>query len=139
MVSVNEVQSKGTVLLIDDNENQNISNCGALGRMKYTVHVATSYTEARSMIEDIKPDLIVMEAVLPDGDGFEFCQEIIAQYSPFIIFLTSKTEYGAELTGLRCGGNVYLTKPYHMPEFVARVEAGIKTRSRMGRLAEGSM
>jgi two-component system OmpR family response regulator len=127
---MNEPQSKGTVLLIDNNENQNISNRGVLGRMKYTVHVATSYTEARSMIEEINPDIIVMEAALPDGDGFEFCQEIIAQFSPFIIFLTSKAERGDDLIGLRAGGNVYLTKPYHMPEFVALVEAGIKTRSR---------
>ena len=97
----------------------------------------TSFGEARAMLRKSEPDLILMEAVLPDGDGFEFCQEIIAQFSPFIIFLTSKAERGDDLIGLRAGGNVYLTKPYHMPEFVARVEAAVKTRSRMGWLAHG--
>ena len=123
--------SKGTVLLIDNNENQNISNRGALTRSRYTVHIATSYTEARSMIEDIYPDVIVMEAVLPDGDGFQFCQEIIQKTTSYVIFLTSKTDNEDCLKGLRSGGDVYLTKPYHMPELVARVEAATRSRSRM--------
>ena len=129
--------SKGTVLLIDNNENQNISNRGALTRSRYTVHIATAYNEARNMIGEVNPDIIVMEAALPDGDGFQFCQEIIRVTSAYILFLTSKKDNEDCLKGLRCGGDVYLTKPYHMPEFVARVEAAVKTRSRMGRLAHG--
>jgi len=123
--------SKGTVLLIDNNENQNISNRGALTRSRYTVHIATAYHEARNMIKDINPDVIVMEAVLPNEDGFRFCQEIVQKTTAYVLFLTSKTDNEDRLKGHRCGGDVYLTKPYHMPELVARVEAAVRSRNRM--------
>jgi DNA-binding response OmpR family regulator len=127
------MDSKGTVLLIDNNENQNISNFGALTRSRYTVHIATDYNEAQSMIVDINPDIIVMEAVLPDGDGFQFCREIKCKTTASILFLTSRANNEDCIKGLRCGGDVYLTKPYHMPEFVARVDAAVKTRLRLSR------
>jgi len=117
---------KGTVLLIDNDNNQNISNHGVLTRQRYNVYTATAYAEARRIIEESQPDVIVMEAILPDGDGFAFCQEIRGQTSAFVFFLTSKADRGDSIRGIRCGGDVYLTKPYHMPELVERVNAAMR-------------
>jgi len=68
--------SSGTILLIDNDNNQNISNRRALERKNFTVYTAADYHEARRVIQEAKPDIIVMETVLPDGDGFTFCKEI---------------------------------------------------------------
>jgi len=118
--------SNGTVLLIDNDDNQNISNRGVLERKRYTVHTATDIACARSMIWETEPDVIVMEAVLPDGDGFAFCQEIRGQTTAYIFFLTSKAD--SAKIGFRSGGDMYITKPFHMPEFVARVEIAMRRR-----------
>jgi len=117
---------KGTVLLIDNDTSQNISNYGVLTRQRYTVYTATAFAEARRMIRETKPDVIVMEAELPDGDGFAFCQEIRGQTAAYILFLTSKTSNEDSIKGLRVGGDMYITKPFHMPEFVLRVDAAIR-------------
>ena len=122
--------SKGTVLLIDNNENQNISNRGALERSRYTVYTATAYAQARTMIRDENPDVIVMEAELPDGDGFAFCQEIRNQTAAYIIFLTAITDFDYQSMGFDVGGDMYMTKPFHMPEFVVRVDTAMRRKQK---------
>ena len=117
---------KGTVLIIDNDLNQNISIRGALERQRYKVHSATNYSEGRRMIHEALPDVIVMEAVLPDGDGFVFCQEIRGQTTAYILFLTSRVGNEESLEGLRCGGDMYIAKPFHMPELVVRVDTAMR-------------
>ena len=121
--------ANGIILLIDNDINQNISNRGALERKRYMVYTATAYAQARQLIAETKPDVIVMEAVLPDGDGFAFCQEIRGQTKAYILFLTSKTGIEHYKKGLNSGGDMYLEKPMHMPELMARVDTAIR---RMG-------
>ena len=79
-----------------------------------------------------KPDVIVMEAALPDGDGFTFCREIRGQTSAYILFLTGKTDNEDAKQGLRSGGDMYVTKPFHMPELMARIEAAMWRRRSEG-------
>ena len=117
--------SSGTILLIDSDRNQNISNRGALERQRYTVHTATDYAEARRVMREAEPDIIVMEAELPDGDGFTFCREIRRQTSAHILFLTHKADTEDTKLGFSSGGDMYITKPFHMPELMARVEAAM--------------
>ena len=120
--------SSGTVLLIDNDNNQNISNRRALERKNFTVYTVGDYQEARRVIQEAKPDIIVMETVLPDGDGFAFCKEIRSQTSAYIFFLTHKTDCEDAKLGFNSGGDMYLTKPFHMPELMARVEAAMWRR-----------
>ena len=98
--------TSGTVLLIDNDSDQNISNRGVLERERYTVHTATAYAQARALIQEANPDIIVMEAELPDGDGFAFCQEIRSQTTAFILFLTSKTGSNYSSMGFKVGGDM---------------------------------
>ena len=122
------VASSGTILLIDSDSNQNISNQRALERKKFAVHTATDYAEARRIIHEAEPDIIVMEAMLPGGDGFTFCKEIRSLTSAYILFLTCKTDSEDTKLGLNSGGDMYITKPFHMPELMARVEAAMCRR-----------
>ena len=120
--------SSGTILLIDSDINQTLSICRALERQMYTVYTAADYHEARRTIHEAKPDIIVMETVLPDGDGFTFCKEIQGQTSAYIFFLTHKADCEDAKLGFNSGGDMYLTKPFHMPELMARVEAAMWRR-----------
>jgi len=120
--------SSGTILLIDSDSNQTLSIRRALERQMYTVYTAVDYHEARRIIHEAKPDIIVMETVLPDGDGFAFCKEIRGQTSAYIFFLTHKTDGEDAKRGFNSGGDMYLTKPFHMPELMARVEAAMWRR-----------
>jgi DNA-binding response OmpR family regulator len=123
------MNSKGTVLIIDNDNNCSISRRGVLTRNGYTVHTATAIAEARQMIWDIEPDVIVMETVLPDGDGFAFCEEIRGQTNAYIMFLTSKTGIENLNQCTKSGGNIFLTKPYHMPEFVERIKIAMRRKA----------
>jgi len=124
--------SSGTILLIDNDSDQNISTRSALERKRYTVHTVTDYAEAHKVMREAKPDVIVMEAALPDGDGFTFCREIRGQTSAYILFLTGKTDNEDAKQGLRSGGDMYVTKPFHMPELMARIEAAMWRRRSEG-------
>ena len=120
--------SNGTILLIDSDSSQNISNRGALERRRYTVYTATAIAEARRILGRLKPDMIVMEAALPDGDGFAFCREIRGQTSAYILFLTCKGDSEDTKLGFSAGGDMVMTKPFLMPELMARVEAAMGRR-----------
>jgi len=127
---MSEVQSKGTVLLIDNNEKQNNSNRQALEFRLFKVYTATTYSEARGMIYDLKPDIILMEAELPDGDGFSFCEEVDGTTTASIIFLTSKSDHADEMKGIKLGAYDYIKKPFYKDLMVARVEAVMRRRKR---------
>ena len=122
---------KGTILIIDDDLNQNISVSRALERQQFRVYSATTYNEGRRIIREAEPDIIVMEAVLSDGDGFAFCQEIREQTTAYILFLTSRVGNVDSAQGFRSGGDMYLEKPLYMPELMVRVDTAMR-RTRAG-------
>ncbi|MCL2222306.1 MAG: response regulator [Oscillospiraceae bacterium] len=120
----------GTILLVESDPYINNANRSALMLNQYTVYAATSYNEARKLIPEVKPDIIVMEAVLPDGDGFDFCGEIRTLTTANIFFLTAKNDYGDSIRGLQSGGDVYIEKPLYMPELLARVDTTMQQRNK---------
>jgi DNA-binding response OmpR family regulator len=65
--------------------------------------------------------VVVLDIMLPDGDGVEFLPEIRERSDAAVLFLTAKTERADKLAGLRAGGNDYLTKPYDIDELRAKV------------------
>ena len=95
---------------------------------RYKVHTATSLTEARSLLGEAQPDIIMMEAVLPDGDGFDFCKEIYGKTQANIIFLTSRTGKIDMVKGMKSGADEYIGKPYCTNVMMARVEAVMRRR-----------
>lgn len=87
---------------------------------------ASSLSEARLMLKKEKPDLMILDRILPDGDGIELCEEVRrdpALRSLPLLLLTCKIEPGDRVRGLKLGADDYLTKPFAMEELKARVEA----------------
>jgi two-component system, OmpR family, response regulator len=92
----------------------------------YWVHQSASLHQAREMFYHRQPALVILDSDLPDGDGIEFCRWLQHQRQSLILMLSARNTESDIVTGLRAGADDYLTKPFGMQEFMARVEALIR-------------
>jgi len=90
------------------------------------VHQSASLHQARETFYNRQPTLVILDSDLPDGDGIEFCRWIVRQRQAFILMLSARNTESDIVTGLKAGADDYLTKPFGMQEFMARVEALIR-------------
>lgn len=95
----------------------------------YSVHLAANLYQAREIFQSQQPDLVVIDSDLPDGNGLEFCRWLRRQHSAIIFMLSARTHEADIVAGLKAGADDYLTKPFGMQEFLARIEALVR-RSR---------
>ena len=94
-----------------------------LERENYEVEGASSGQEALDRQSAGKPDLIILDLMLPDIDGFEVCRQIRARSDVPILMLTARKEDVDKIVGLELGADDYFTKPFNPRELVARVRA----------------
>lgn len=92
----------------------------------YTVHKFYNGTDALKCIESQNLDLVILDVMLPDVDGFRICQKIREQYFYPIIMLTEKVEDTDKIMGLTIGADDYITKPFNPLEVVARVKTQLR-------------
>jgi DNA-binding response OmpR family regulator len=122
------MENKGTILLVDDDFYLNNTNQNEFYRRGYSVLTATSYGEARTILSEAEPDIIIMEVALPDGNGFSFCTEITSRTEASIVFLTAKSDKEDIIEGLKLGCAEYIQKPFSKDVMVARIEAVMRRR-----------
>ena len=98
-------------------------------------------TELMKAIKEEIPELILLDIMLPDVDGFQILKQIREKYTFPVIMLTAKTEYMDKITGLTLGADDYIPKPFNPLELVARVKAQIRryTRYNEGTKDEGDV
>lgn len=96
-----------------------------LQQMGYRVHQAASLYQAREVFLTRQPMLVILDSELPDGDGVEFCRWLQRQ-QPLTFMLSARNTESDIVAGLKAGADDYLTKPFGMQEFLARVEALIR-------------
>ena len=111
------------ILLVEDNEAIMDLNAKYLSMNGYDVDKAFSVKEADEKTSRSMPDLIVLDIMLPDGDGVELCKKIRERSGTPILFLSAKSSDTDIIEGLKQGGDDYLTKPYDLDFFGARIEA----------------
>lgn len=111
------------ILLVEDNEQIMRGNERMLTRRGYEVISALTLSEARSAIEAHKPDLFVLDIMLPDGSGLDFMAELRRHSQVPVLLLTGLTTTEDIVRGLSQGGDDYLAKPYDFGVLLARVEA----------------
>lgn len=94
----------------------------------YRALCASTLAQARFQLEEHAPDLILLDVMMPDGSGFDFCTELRQKTNAPIIFLTCRDENESVVKGLLQGGDDYVTKPYDLDILSARVTAQLRRR-----------
>ena len=126
------MKETGTILLVEDDKNIQRTNRRILEREGYTVLCAGNLHGAQALLMEHSPDAMVLDIMLPDGNGLDFCGKIRPYTSVPVLFLTALDEKSEIIEGLLAGGNDYITKPYDVDEFVARIKAQLRL-ARMNR------
>ncbi|MGG0717550.1 response regulator YycF [Robertmurraya massiliosenegalensis] len=102
----------------------------------YDVYCAYDGNKALEMVEEIKPDLILLDIMLPQRDGMEVCREVRKKYEMPIIMLTAKDSEIDKVLGLELGADDYVTKPFSSRELIARVKANLRRHQHTSAQAE---
>jgi two-component system OmpR family response regulator len=119
------------VLVVDDEPNIRDLVQVALKFHGCSVTTAGSGKDALRQAESTRPDLIVLDVMMPDMDGFEVCRRLRAAGNEVpVIFLTARDTSSDTVTGLAIGGDDYVTKPFSVEALVARVRAVLRRASR---------
>lgn len=113
------------ILVVDDEDSIRTLVKVNLERSGYTTLEAENGAEAIERLKD-NPDLILLDIMLPDIDGFELCKVLRQKTSVPIIFLTARDDEVDKIVGLELGGDDYITKPFSPREMVARVRAVLR-------------
>ena len=114
------------ILVVDDDPEVLGTVWRALSREGHEITLAESATQARERIDDERPDLMILDIMMPEKDGLEFCQELRseARFKTLpVLFLSAKWRTDDIVRGLDAGGDDYLTKPFELKELNARVRA----------------
>ncbi len=115
-----------TVLVVEDDKNIAELLQMYLEKEGYAVVWAADGGQGVTKFRAIKPDLVLLDLMLPVMDGWAVCRSIRAESQVPIIMLTAKGETGDKVTGLKSGADDYITKPFEMKEVLARIEAVLR-------------
>jgi len=117
---------KDTILIVDDDPKVVRLVSNILEAVGYRVIFATDGQTALETVSLENPDLILLDIMLPQLDGFEVCREIRTFSSLPVIMLTSKAQEADKIKGFDLGADDYLTKPFSAKELMARIKAVLK-------------
>lgn len=115
--------SNELVLVVDDEKTLVKALSFNLEKEGFRVEQAYDGEEALQKVFDLKPDIVVLDLMLPEVDGFEVCRRIRKKLDIPIIMLTARSEDIDKVLGLELGADDYLTKPFNSRELVARIKA----------------
>ena len=114
--------SQATILLIEDDRKIRDTNTKLLRFSGHSILGAATLARAREILAERTPDLIILDVMLPDGNGFAFCSELRAFCSAPVLFLTALGETGDMLRGYDAGAVDYISKPYSVEILTAKVD-----------------
>lgn len=123
---------KATILIVEDDRDILNANRAALELERYDVLTADTLSKGRSVVKEHSPDLIILDILLPDGNGLSYCEELRGKSGVRILFLSALNTMEDVLAGLRAGGDDYISKPYDMDELLLRVEALLRRGKLVG-------
>ncbi|MBQ3032704.1 MAG: response regulator transcription factor [Anaerotignum sp.] len=114
------------ILLVEDDKNLSFITKRLLESRGYEVTAAMSLTEAREKLQKIRFDLILLDMMLPDGEGTQLCGEIRETSVCPIIFVSCLSDNMTKISALQMGGDDYVTKPVNYEELIARIQVNIR-------------
>jgi DNA-binding response OmpR family regulator len=122
--------SNSKILIVEDDSNLLTTLKYNLQKDGYNVTTAIDGAEALEAARRVKPELIILDVMLPKMNGFEVCRILRKEMIVPILMLTAKAEETDKIVGLEIGADDYMTKPFSMRELLARVRALLR-RARM--------
>ncbi len=121
-----DLPGRNVILIVEDEESyQDALNVG-LSVEGFVVVGATNIAEARVLLASAKPDLVLLDVMLPDGSGIDYCRELHDTTHIPVIMVTARTSEVDVVLGLEIGAADYVTKPYRLRELVARIRAVLR-------------
>lgn len=121
------------ILVVDDEANLRNLVKAYLEAEGYTVYLAEDGTEGLSAYRQYKPDLVILDIMLPGIDGIEVLQQLRRESDVYVLMLTSRSEEMDRIVGLTVGADDYVTKPFSPRELVARVKAILRRQRQIPR------
>lgn len=114
------------ILVIEDDATFREALAYNLSRQGYAIETAENGLAGLELARKIKPDLVLLDIMLPGLDGFDVCKILRQEFSTPIIILTARDDEIDRVLGLEIGADDYLTKPFSMRELMARVKANLR-------------
>ncbi len=126
------IEEKPTILLVDDNLKNLQLLTSILSRKGYKIRVATNGFSALNSVKNVLPDLILLDVMMPEMDGFTVCKTLKAnpntQEIP-IIFVTALNDISEKIKAFEAGGVDFITKPFNSKEIIARLELQLNKKN----------
>jgi len=115
------------LVVVDDEPNIRELLSTSLRFAGFEVHAAADGNGALQLVRDVEPDLVVLDVMLPDMDGFTVTRRMRAtgRHTP-VVFLTAKDDTQDKVQGLTVGGDDYVTKPFSLEEVVTRIRMHLR-------------
>ena len=117
------MKAQRTILLVEDEESITTPLAEALEREGFATRIARTVAEATELGRSVRPDLVLLDLMLPDGSGLDVCRELRAASSVPIIILSARGDEADRVVGLELGADDYVVKPFSAREVVARIRA----------------
>ena len=114
------------ILIVDDDPHMRELASVFLRQEGFTAHEASDGVEALAALDHIKVEMVILDIMMPNMDGWELCRQLRALYEFPILMLTARGETSQKLKGFQVGTDDYLVKPFEPLELVARVRALLK-------------
>ncbi len=114
------------ILVVDDEISLQETLAYNLKKQGYDVQTTGEGTEALELAREMKPNLIILDVMLPGLDGFEICRILRKEMSTPILMLTARDDEIDRVVGLEVGADDYMAKPFSMRELIARVKAMLR-------------
>jgi DNA-binding response OmpR family regulator len=128
------------ILLVEDEPAILLGLSAQLRREGYEVHTASTGDEGLALARSLKPDLLVLDLMLPGLSGYEICRALRSAGAQLpILMLTARGEEADRVLGLDIGADDYVTKPFSLRELLARIRALLRRAQPAGRLTVGNV
>ena len=115
------------ILIVEDDAALMLGLTSLIGDEGYEPHAARTGPEGLRLAKELRPDLIVLDIMLPGMSGFEICKRVRDERIPTkVLMLTAKDEEDDKIFGLELGADDYMTKPFSLRELLARIRAMLR-------------
>jgi DNA-binding response OmpR family regulator len=133
MTSVHRIGVGRSVLVVEDDKAMSVALCDGLASEGFTIACAANGEDGFSLASARKPDVVILDVMLPRLSGLDVCRKLRADGNDVpIIMLTARGQEADRVLGLKLGADDYITKPFSFLELVARIEAVLRRSSPPG-------